>query len=249
MTGRAPALSLVLAVAACGGAGGAPDAGGGADAAASIDAAVDGAADAGAGGFGDLGGMCGVLAEADLTGAAPELVRARLTFDRAFVDPDDRPLLTAGGRYMLEVGNAGGSSLDSEVFAYEELARCEQAALLKTETEIVYDTPGKITDFEVELDGHKIGVSVTRAVHYPFGDPYTIDEATTLATRKLDDIQVSTADVSAADRWDKQILAVLAWDDAAADTFAQAWATLDDPTRGDTIVLITTTDGDDQFIY
>ena len=68
-------------------------------------------------------------------------------------------------------------------------------------------------------------------------------------TRKLEDIQVSTANVSAADRWDKQILAVLAWDDAVAETFAQAWAWLDATVKADTHPDHDTTDGDDLFIY
>src|SRR5262245_56871831 len=110
-------------------------------------------------GFGDLSGMCGVLAAADMTSPTPMLVRDTFTFARQYVDPTDRPLLTEGGRELAETPNAGGSSGLSEVFAYEQLARCETAALLKTETEIVYDTTGKITDLEVSLDGHKIGVS------------------------------------------------------------------------------------------
>lgn len=216
---------------------------------ASADAvAADAAADAPAG-FGDLGGMCGVLAAADLTSPSPELVRDTFTFARAYMDPADRPLLTEGGQRLAATPNAGGSSGLSEVFAYEQLARCEGAALLHTETEISYDGTGKITDMEIELDGHKIGVSVTRAQTYPLGDPYPLDTATTLITRKLTDIQASTAHVSAQDRWDKQILAVLAYDGAAADTVAQAWASLDAATRADTIVVVTATDGDDLFIY
>ncbi|HEY5945455.1 MAG TPA: hypothetical protein VIV40_08185 [Kofleriaceae bacterium] len=200
-------------------------------------------------GFGALSGMCGVLAAADLTATTPELVRDTFTFARQYVDATDRPLLTEGGRHLAETPNAGGSSLLSEVFAYEQLARCELATLLKTETEIVYDQTGKITDLEVMLDGHKIGVSVTRAVAYPFGTTYTLDAATTLITRKLGDIQLSTANVSDQDRWDKQILAILAWDDAAANTMAQAWAALDAAVKADTIVVLTTTDGEDLFIY
>jgi hypothetical protein len=212
-------------------------------------ASPDAAPDAALPGFGELGGECGVLAVADLTGAAPELHLARFTFARAYVDPDDRPLLTAGGQTMMATPNAGGSSGASEAFAYEELARCELASLLKTETEIVYDVKGKITDLEVSIDGHKIGVSVTRAETYPLGQTYTLQTATALLTKKLDDIKVSTADVSAADRWDKQILAVVAYDDQAADTMAQAWSMLDEATRGDTIVIVTSTDGPDTWLY
>jgi hypothetical protein len=215
---------------------------------AAIDAAPDVAIDAPAG-FGALSGMCGVLDAMAATSAEPQLVRATMSFERAFVDPVDRGLLTPGGLHLAETPNAGGSSGLSEVFAYEELARCEHAELLKTETEIVYDTAGKITDLQIELAGHKLGVSVTRAVAFPFGSTYTLAAATTLVTKKLDDIQMSTANVSAADRWDKQILAVLAWDQATADTFAQAWMMSDAALRADTIVLITTTDGVDEWIY
>jgi len=237
---------FALVLAACGSS---PNAHDGVDAAAGADAPVVDAAPDAAAGFGDLSGMCGVLAAADLTSASPELVRDTFTFARAYVDPDDRPLLTPGGRRLAETPNAGGSSGLSEVFAYEQLARCETAELLKTETEIVYDQAGKITDLEVALDGHKIGVSVTRAVTFPFGDTYTTGDATMLLTKKLGDIQLSTANVSAEDRWDKQILAILAWDDQAADTIAQVWATLDGSLRADTIVVVTSTGGDDTFIY
>src|SRR6476661_3671663 len=90
------------------------------------DGPVDTAPDAPAG-FGVLGGECGVLTTAHLTGASPALFRATFTFAREFMDPADRPLLTTGGRTLLEVPNAGGSSALSEAFSYEELARCEHA--------------------------------------------------------------------------------------------------------------------------
>ena len=220
------------------------------DAPATADAAPDVAPDVDApSGFGDLSGMCGVLAAADLTSPSPEIVRDTFTFARAYMDPADRPLLTEGGQRLAATPNAGGSSGLSEIFAYEELARCEGATLLHTETEIMYDGTGKITDMEVELDGHKIGVSVTRAQTFPLGQTYDLDTATMLISRKLTDIQASTAHVSAQDRWDKQILAVLAYDGPTADTVAQAWSMLDAATQADTIVVVTTTDGDDTFIY
>lgn len=202
-------------------------------------------------GFGDISGMCGVLGDAEVTGATPAIFRDAIDFgtDR-YDDPADRDQLTAGGVEMILDGNAGGSSVYSEVFAYELLARCELATLLKTETEIVYDVVDtKKTDLLIELLGHKIGVSVTRAVTFPFGDPYTMDAATTLLDRKLDDIQIATSNVSAADAWGKQFLAVLAYDDQHADVAAAAWAALDAETKADTIVLITVTGGDDLFIY
>ena len=243
---RRTTLAIVL-VTACSSEGGkqmSPDASGDVDA-----VEIDAPSGVPLAGFGDLSGMCGVLAVADLTGATPELFRDTLTFQRRYNDPDDRPLLTPGGKRLAETPNAGGSSGFSEIFAYEELARCELADLLKTETEIHYDQTGKITDLEVSIDGHKIGVSVTRAQTFPLGQPYPLDTATTLIMRKLNDIQASSANVSADDRWDKQILAVLAYDDQAADVVAQAWSMLDAQVKANTLVIVTTTGGDDTFIY
>ncbi|MEO8704375.1 MAG: hypothetical protein ABI867_30250 [Kofleriaceae bacterium] len=244
-------VSLAMVLVACGGGGGSalppevdappqpPD----------IDAPPDAHEGVPLAGFGDLAGQCGVLNEPELAGIDPALFRGTLTFERGFVDPADRPLLTAGGLHMAETPNAGGSSAMSEVFAFEQLARCELAGLLKTETEIVYTTPGKITDLEVTIDSHKIGVSVTRAVMFPFGQPYTEAAATTLIQRKLEDILVSTANVSPEDHWDKQILAVLAYDDQHADVVEQAWAGFDASVRADTLLVVTVTNGDDAFIY
>jgi hypothetical protein len=212
----------------------------------SPDASIDAAAPAS---FFEVSGMCHVLTAAELTGATPGLFRATMTFARRYNDPADRPLLTPGGQHLAATPNAGGSSGFSEIFAFEELASCETASLLHTETEITYDTVGKITDLEVTLGGEKIGVSVTRAQTYPLGTPYTVSAANTLLTKKLGDIKMSTANVSDADQWRKQILAILAWDTQAADTFAQAWAMVDASVKADTLVVITTTEGDDTFIY
>ncbi|MBX3157803.1 MAG: hypothetical protein KF773_17675 [Deltaproteobacteria bacterium] len=246
------ALVTVALLAACGGAPSSPevDAPIGPpppiDGAVAADAAIDAPA---AQGFGTLSGMCGALEAMDLTGTAPRVLRVDFDFARAYMDPADRPLLTPGGVKIAETPNAGGSSGRSEIFAFEELARCEDAALLKTETEIVYDTNSKKTDMLIEVGGHKIGVSVTRAFAFPLGTPYTLQQATSLVSRKLADIPLATASVSAADRWEKQFLAIMAIDDQAADTMAQAWSMLDPAVQGDTIIVLTTTTGADTFIY
>jgi hypothetical protein len=68
-------------------------------------------------------------------------------------------------------------------------------------------------------------------------------------TKKLTDIQASTMNVSAADRWDKQILAVMAYDAQHADVVQQSIDAMSASITSDTIVIITATDGDDAFIY
>jgi hypothetical protein len=263
---RPLAVLLILGLAACDGAGAAiPDATAvpTADARPPADAAI--APDAPAApdatppdasvfpiaGFGTITGTCGDLTEAILTGVDPYYDAGDLDFgtDR-YDDPADRPYLTAGGQYMVTTPNAGGSSLYSEVFAYELLYRCDLADLVGTETEIQYTDPNsKKADMLVTIDGHPIGVSVTRAVTFPFGDPYTLDAATTLITRKLDDIESARQFAVPADHWDKSMVVTLAYDEQHADVFRQAWDMLDAATRRDTIMVTFVTSGDDLFIY
>jgi hypothetical protein len=201
-------------------------------------------------GFGAISGMCGVLTPTELDGTTPLWFQGQLDFanDR-YDDPAERSQLTPGGVEIIVDGNAGGSSLYSEVFAFEWLARCELATLLKTETEILYDVDGKKADLLVEIDGRKVGVSVTRAVKYPFGQPYSLDEATPLIERKLDDLQLATTQVAVADRWATQMLAILAFNAQHAQVAMQAWSMLDAQTRGSTILLVVVTEGDAMFIY
>lgn len=257
---RLVAVLASFLIAACGG----DDAGEGVDASGRVDArlgvdaadAAQGAADADPTqvplpGFGTITGPCGVIGAAELDGSTPLWFQGQLDFggDR-YDDPAERPLLTPAGLEVLTDGNAGGSSVYSEVFAMEWLARCELASLVKSENEVVYDDPmAKKIDILVELDGRKVGVSVTRAMTFPLGQPYQPAAATTLFERKLDDLQLATTQVSAGDRWSKQMLAVLAYDDQHAEVAMQAWAGLDAQTRDDTLLVVAVTGGDDTFIY
>jgi hypothetical protein len=249
-------LLPVLLLAACGGdnsveTDAAADAVADVDAAAGADAATDAPGiDAFASGFGSITGMCGVITDAVLTANQPVWFQGDLDFgtDR-YDDPADRPYLTSGGLHIVETPNAGGSSLYSEVFAFEWLARCEGATLLKTETEITYDVDGKKADILVSILGRKVGVSVTRAVHFPFGQPYTMTEATTLLQRKLDDLALATTQVSAADLWTEQMVAAEAYDAQHAQVFMDAWNALTPSTKRETILVVAVTDGDDLFIY
>lgn len=262
-------LALGLFAAACGeSVDPAPDAGTAADAAIVVDAgatdageATDagGTVDAGeapdAGGpelplsgFGAISGTCGVLDD-ELTSDTFHLVRNHLDFATDPFDDADESLLTEGGLTIHDSENAGGSSVDSEVFAFEMLARCELATLVATEIQIVYaPTTSKKTDILVGIDGLKIGVSVLRAADFPY-NPYSLTNATTKLTDKLNGIAESTANVVPEQKWVKQILHVLAQSDAHADLATQAWDALDAGLKGDTILLLTVTDGEDAFLY
>jgi hypothetical protein len=200
-------------------------------------------------GFGAISGDCWILDDEEWSSESSFIFTNAIDFAADGYDDDDLTLLTDGGQEIIEDGNAGGSSVLSEVFAFEMLQRCEAASLLKTETEIDYDTAGKITDLLVEIDGHKLGVSVTRAYGYPPEDPYTVAQATTLLEGKLADIIASSANVAASDAWVRQILHILAYAPEHAAAVATAYEGIAADLTIDTIVIVTVSEGDDEFIY
>ncbi len=202
-------------------------------------------------GFGEITGACGVLSPAELTDESPYLYVNHLDLGDNPYDDEDLEFLTAGGQEIWSDGNAGGNSIYSEMFAYELLHRCELAILLKTETEVEYQaTASKITDLLVEIDGTKIGVSVTRAVGWPRDAPWTTDQAVVLLEKKFEGILNSSAAVAPDDAWTKQILHIIAYADQHADAIQAALAEDIGPNlAADTIVIVTVSDGDDGFLY
>jgi hypothetical protein len=212
------------------------------------DGSPDGAVSVPLPGFGTISGQCGVLDDAEWNASSPFFFRNAIDFGSASFDAAQ---LSTGGQQVWNDGNLGGSSELSEVFAYEMLYRCELAALLKTETKISYtDAGGKKTDLLTEIDARKIGVSVTRAYHYPPTNPYTEAEAKALLDKKLADLPLSQANATAADAWVRSILHVFAYDAQYADAVQSAWNTqVDAAVKGDAILILTVTDGNDGDIY
>lgn len=201
-------------------------------------------------GFGDLTRGKEVLDEETLTSAISCSIAYSLDFGSDPYDVDDFADLSIGGQTIIDEDTTGGSSLLSWVFAFEVLYRGESAELLKTENEIVYDDPnGDKADFLISINGHKLGVEVARAVNYPATAPYTSEAAEDLINAQLEKIQWSSVNVSDEDQWEKEILVVVAYDGSYAEFIETAWDNLEASVKGDTILLIITTDGDDDFIY
>ncbi len=173
----------------------------------------------------------------------------RNAIDFGVVDFDET-LLSDGGQEIFIEGTLGGSSVHSEITAFELLHRCELAFLVKTETEIEYtDLGGKKTDMLVEINREDVGVSVTRAFHWPEGEPYTADEADSLLSDKLSDIQLSAENAAESNDWDYSILHVIAYDAQHADMIVDAHTKLAGPLTDAAIVIVTVTDGIDDFVY
>jgi hypothetical protein len=199
------------------------------------------------GGLGQVTCACNGLGDAQWNSASPFLFEDHVDFGTLGWDQTQ---LTAGGLKVFTTPNLGGSSIESETTAYEMLARCDFATLIKTEAEIDYqNVNGKKSDFIVSIDGRKVGVSVVRAYHYPPTNPYTEAEAAALLTKKLSEIPLSLANAIPADAWERSILSVIAWDQQYADMVTAAWNVLDPTLRADVIVVLTVTDGNDTVLY
>lgn len=203
------------------------------------------------GGHGTILGTCGRVAP-QLLSPNPSFFEVHLDFGMdQFDDPTERSRLTPGAQQILMEGTAGGSSGLSEAFAYEVLALCEGASFVKSETTIVYNPPtSKKTDILVSIDNKQVGVSVVRAFLYPGDAGYPVNATTTATIKgKLDDILVSSANVVAPDNWVKQVLAVVAYEQAGSTSVEAIWNSLDAMTRANTIVYVIVTDGRDKPLY
>lgn len=196
-------------------------------------------------GFGDISGDCGVLDD-ELLDQAPATFFNELDFNADPYDDADRSQLTTGGQRLVDEGNGGveGAALLAQVFAFEVLARCERAVLVKARLDVAYDEaePPARTDLLLEIDGAKLGMRVLR-VGPGGGDPALLLEDT------LDDILLATAHVAEEDRWAKHILAVVASSEEERALVAAALVSIDRGTRAGTIVVVTVTSGDDAFLY
>ena len=193
-----------------------------------------------------VSGECGIL-DTELTDPSPHFLDTTVLINTCDYVPE---YMSPGATKIWTDGNAGGSSIYSEIFAFELASQCEDAILLKTENEILYiDPQGKMTDLLVEIDGVKTGVSVTRAFIYPLGTPLTLARAEELLADKLGDVLISSANVAPEDQWQKQILVV---ETPTVDDKAQliaAYAGLDPAVKADTICWAMATEGDDGFLY
>ena len=198
-------------------------------------------------GFGTISGETGyVLVESSTS--VPSFHVNQIEFGSGY-DGAQLSVVAQRGEQILG-GTPGGSSVYSMAFSYEILSRVEGAMLLKAGSDIIYSDPsGKKTNYLVSVGGTKLGVIVSRAFLYPPGTPYTVPQAQALLTSKLQDIQLSTANVSSGDAWMKQILHVFAYNDQYVEVLRTAYDQIDASTKENTIVYITRTDGADAFMY
>jgi hypothetical protein len=195
--------------------------------------------------LGTLSGACGQI-RGEISKPTPSVLTNTLSF--ATGEVFDKAFLSDGGDRIFDSPNAGGSSIESEVMSFEILHACEGAKLLKTEKEILYEAvqdggPTTITDLLIEIDGKKVGVNPIR-VYKPSNQPQPTDaEVKASLERKLESIRGSTARVTPADKWVKQVMHVYVASQVNADAVMRVIPTIDATTRADTVVLVTRATG------
>ncbi|KAA6383904.1 MAG: putative Signal transducing adapter molecule 2 [Streblomastix strix] len=141
---------------------------------------------------------------------------------------------------MIEQENAGGNSENSEQLSFEIFHRMFGAKLLKTEMQIKYDTDSwKKTDYLCEIQGHKIGVSVTRTVDRAPPNDFTEEKATVLLGKKLFGVCVSNIGVREEDKWERQILHCWSQTPAQAQMMQNAFESFHPRLREKTIIIFT----------
>ena len=199
-------------------------------------------------GFGVLSGDCGTL-EVALDSSQASVLQAQLDLANDGYDDGDKSKLSLDAQNVIDSGTAGGSSSLSEALAMDFLVRCDRATLIKTETEIDYmSSNSKMADLLVFVNGENVGVSVTRAVGFPKDEPYLPADAEFLAD-KIADINNAESNASESNSWERSIVVVLAYSQMHAESMRTAWSGFTDSEKGDTIIIIVTTNGDDGAIY
>jgi len=199
-------------------------------------------------GLGKVSCLCGKPNEVEWKAtSSPFYFEGRVDFGTAGWDATQ---LTADGKTINNTPNLGGKSVKSEVVAFEMLARCDFAKLIKSESQInYYNVGGKKTDILVQINGRKIGVSVVRAHNYYDSGPYSSYDAQYILEKKLNDIPLSAANAVDEDAWERSMLAVIADDQATADVVKSTWEGLSADLRSNVILFVTVTDGYDYEVY
>ena len=90
--------------------------------------------------------------------------------------------------------------------------------------------------------------AVTRAYKGPTVTTYTLADADALLTKKLKGILEASSNVSAADKWQKQILHVWTLRPDWVPILKQSWDKLDAAIKADTVVLVTVEEGSDSVV-
>mmetsp|Transcript_12538 Transcript_12538/g.18936 ORF Transcript_12538/g.18936 Transcript_12538/m.18936 type:complete len:245 (+) Transcript_12538:114-848(+) len=108
---------------------------------------------------------------------------------------------------VLDEPNAGGTSVVSEALSAEYMVRRFGAQDIVTEMAIQYWFPNwKKIDYIATIFGGRVGISVTRAMGYPYASDFKMEDAVRLCQKKLNGLVVARAGISPAFSYERSIL-------------------------------------------
>lgn len=135
----------------------------------------------------------------------------------------DIPFIDTARRSM-QIHNAGGSSNISEALSMQYMYHTYGAVDFIPEMEAIYWVEYKMVDYIMTFpDGEKAGVSVTRAVSYPFDEEFNLDKARALMERKLYGLIVARECISEEQSFLKSIIHVWCMNEQTAQNIEKAF--------------------------
>jgi len=123
----------------------------------------------------------------------------------------------------MEIQNAGGSSEKSEALSMQYMYHMFGAKNFIPEMEVSYWVEYKICDFVMKLGKENIGVSVTRAINYPFNSEFTIEKSLWLLNKKLYGLIVARNCISKKHKFMRSILHIWCMNIQTANTIKIAY--------------------------
>jgi hypothetical protein len=157
-------------------------------------------------------------------------------------------VVSDGARRILTEPNAGGNSYVSEILSAEYMVVRFNAYNFKTEMEIVYiDAHWKKVDYLCMIFDQQIGVSVTRAMGYPYEYLFTYESAVYLLNKKLNGLIVARAGLTEGYHYNKSILHVWCQSLRIALLVDEVFKTMRNIYMEDVIIITTITDV--RYIY
>jgi len=154
-----------------------------------------------------------------------------------------------GTKRVLQEPNAGGKSFNSEALSFETLQALFGADNLITEMNVRYQFSGSsLVDYVCDIIKNRVGVSVTRAMHFQGADFFTPELARILLSKKLGGLDRASRAVSEYHAFNRQILHVWAQSDSVADYVKDCFENM--PRKGNpTICLITVAERLERFVF
>ena len=127
----------------------------------------------------------------------------------------------------LEVENAGGKSVLSEMLSIQYFQTVYGATNVLLEMEVEYWCEYRMVDFVCEVGGRRVGVSVTRAMQWNPNIPFTLESARYLLNKKLYGLVVARNAVIKGQRFFNSVLHCFCMTERIAELMREAYDELE----------------------